>query len=43
LFSLCEEFVDVGSGAQVEVPGHLVERYRLTRLSDEEFEEAFES
>lgn len=43
LLGLCEEFVDVDSGAQVEVPTHIVERFQLTRLSDEEFEKAFES
>jgi hypothetical protein len=43
LLRLCEEFVNVGSCAQNEVPTHIVDRLGLTRLSVEAFEELFES
>ena len=43
VLSLCEEFVNVGSRTQVDVPKHIVEQFRLTRLSDDEFERMFES
>jgi hypothetical protein len=43
LLSLCEEFVNVGSSAQAEVPARIVEHFQLTRLSDEEYHSTFES
>jgi hypothetical protein len=41
LVTLCEAFADFSLYAQGEVPPHLVERFRLTKLSIEEAGERF--
>ncbi len=41
LVALCEAFLDYGSVAQSEVPLKLVDRFQLTKLSDQESEAVF--